>query len=327
MENIFIKNKNTKDKAEEKLVSLLKEIPKYININIPEDDKKKFNISTNNYSLLSENIKERSKSEKNSIMNYFIDKIISTTEYIKDKEWKLPQGLSKEKQEKIKLIIKELEGVKGDKNRFLGKGNVGSIYKTIRDNEKSCIKWFTGIDSKYLKNTLNQEYELHKRINICCVDNSLTLKVPNPESIIINNFNQNKSFFIMQTVDGYSIKDIENNGDLLIKLFDSDKNKIKLLFEKLKDKDFIEKLKKDLKFIHQNTGIIHGDIHHGNLMFSKNLDIYLIDFGNSIDTNLVKVTDKDYEKVENIKDQDLNALENLIKLLVIEVKNILDNDL
>ncbi len=296
---------------------LVEGIPK--ELNLVESDKKKFSLPNSKYFELPEIIKDREN--KDEIIKYFSDKILLIMEKRREMEWKLPENLPPEKFEEIQIEIKELTEARKNENNFLGIGNVGCVYKT-KYNEETCLKYLRTLNNPLLKNDLYQEYLIHERVYNVSDINHLTLKVPAPRHIVMN-MDKVKSFFSMETVQGFSFKDIFFDSYNLLEMFNSDFSKLQILYEKITDPEFLKKLQEDLKLMHQESGVIHGDIHAGNIMLSKDMEIYLIDFGNSIDTNLAKVTDKDYEKVENVKDQDLLAVENLLKLLKKDLEKVL----
>lgn len=304
----------------DKFDKLVKEIPS--ELNIVDVDKKKFSLTENKYFNLIENIKD--KENKEEIIDYFTDKLALIIEKRKELEWKIPKDLSPEEVERVKIEIKELAEARKFQENFLGKGNFGCVYQT-NYNSKICLKYFLTEENRFVKNTLKQEYEMHRRVYQEIDSQDMTLKVPVPTHLI-SNLSKVKSFFAMETVQGYSFKDILNDTDKLLEMFDNDKAKLSQLLDKISDPDYIKALQEDMKRIHKDTGIIHGDIHLGNIMISKDLETYLIDFGNSIDTNLVKVLESDYEKVENVKDQDLLAIENSLKLLKKAIESIIDKE-
>lgn len=303
-------------KKVEKYNELVKEIPS--ELNIVENDKKKFSIPSLKYAHLPEHIKDRTNKEE--IINYFTDKILFIMEKRRELEWKLPENLNEEQKEQIKIEIQELADARQYQDKFLGEGNVGCVYKT-KYNENTCLKYIKNLNNPLVRNDLYQEYLMHKRAFDVSLENDFTLKIPVPRHMILNT-NKIKSFFSMETIQGSSFKEIFVQPNKLLEIFEKDSDNLKKLYEKVSDINFIKNIQEDLKTIEKKSGVVHGDVHGGNLMLSKYGDIYLLDFGNSIDTNIEKIAEGEYERVV---EKDLNALENLIILLKSKIEEMFDN--
>lgn len=112
-----------------------------------------------------------------------------------------------------------------------------------------------------LDNRPEEEFEYQQKVR--------ALGVKTPASIaIVRNIDTGEQYIIMERIMGVSIGDIVS---------DSVNAPIP---EKYSHDDFFEKLKKDLKKMHDD-GIYHRDLHMGNVMIDENGDPVIIDFGSA----------------------------------------------
>lgn len=300
--------------------SLLKDIP--IGLHILDQDNKKFNLNFKDYGSIPEMISNKENREE--IIDYFTNKINFILEKRKLLEWRYDKSLSEKEKEKVGIEIKELEEAKKDGRNFLGIGKVGAVYETKYDSTV-CLKYLN-VEVDPNTNNLQKEFFKHKRVSDLFAEekNLHSFRVPVVIHLVENTQNKAKTFFSMEKVEGFTFRDINNNPNKLLELFNNDKSEIEKLIKKLNDEKYLNGFKEDIELMHNKTGIIHGDVHLGNIMISKEMSVYLIDFGNSVDTNMVNITESEQEKVDNIKDQDISAVLNSLNILKKSAEDIID---
>lgn len=238
----------------------------------------------------------------------------------KQNQWKISGIKDAPTLEFIKREISLIERTKMNPNNFLGRGASGIVF--MSDNKKTvCIKWLH--DKNKTKHNIHSECELQERaFDSLDLKNKETsekspLKIP-PTLNVIENTDPLKDFFTMDTVEGLNIEEIQESKERFSNLFNNNKEILENLLKKFESSNFICSLQECLKKIHR-AGIIHADLHTRNLMLDKKGDIYIIDFGNSID--LLK-TEAPYETIENLKERDLIALELMVKILIKTLKSL-----
>ena len=230
-------------------------------------------------------------------------------------EWKLPDNLQQEDIPFAKEEIKILELVRSNPSKFLGKGASGGVFMTDK-RDTVCTKYLH--DPSKAQKSIAEEFQLHKTaFDILTDDVNSTLKIPTPLHII-ENVDINKSFYDMDTVPGLSFYQILECKKDVRELLEHVGIGILDVISKLKSEGFIKKIHDDLKKIHK-SGVIHNDIHSGNLMIHRNGNIYLIDFGNSIN---IFNTDKTEAMIEIEKKRDFDWIETEVKRLLLFLENL-----
>lgn len=157
------------------------------------------------------------------------------------------------------MIGKDLNGYKI--TDFIGKGEFGTVYKCIKNNDLYAIKIF---NSDYVLN----EYRENGKDNRIIREIGAMIMV-NHENVIklidngIVSGNENKYVYIvMEYVDGYTLEEIIKSKKL-------DLDEIDYIFMQIA---------KGLDAIHAN-GIVHRDLKPQNILITKDKKIKLLDFG------------------------------------------------
>lgn len=142
-----------------------------------------------------------------------------------------------------------------EKSNFIVEyGSFGTIYKVLYKERLYAYK-------NYYSDIYNDFF------NISMIDkmNSLS-KIKSyfnvmPNFLVIDD-NNNPITYLAKWIDGYSLENIIDAMDMIKKV------------------ELLKSLKNNLLLLH-NLGIIHGDIHSGNVMIDKNYDkTFIIDFDN-----------------------------------------------
>jgi serine/threonine protein kinase len=178
----------------------------------------------------------------------------------------------------------------------LGRGKRG-IVKTFNESSGEsrgiCVKEIFGY--RETENDPKEEFMMQKNL---AQDG---FNVPRPILIVTEG---KRSFIVMETIDGPSLKDITSGKASLPNNFN---------FEK-----FFQQLGKMLQQMH-NIGRYHRDLHEGNVMIGPDGNPVLIDFGSTIESDEEDpyVSETITGKVLYTKDDDglLNCRRSMIKYL------------
>lgn len=291
---------------ENKIDNTLKITPR--GLFVPKNLQVKYNCNETDWEDFLSSLEEKESGEA-------LKDLQNILELRKQNEWKLPENLLPEDVPFIKEEIRSLELIRSNQSKFLGKGASGGVFMTDMRNTV-CTKYL--YDPSKAQKSISEEFELHTiAFDILSRDVNSVIKIPTPLHII-KNIDITKSFYDMDTVPGLSFQQILECQKDIQKLLENAGIDAISTINKLKSKDFIKKLHICLKVIH-DSGVVHNDIHSGNLMLGKNGNLYLIDFGNSI--NLFN-TDKTEEMIANEKQRDFDWIEKEIKRLVLFLENL-----
>lgn len=168
----------------------------------------------------------------------------------------------------------------------IGFGNNGNVYSL---EDESGI--FAGICVKKIKekpllmcNDIDTEAQYQRKLR------KGGLKTPR-YLIVVKDENDQK-YFIMERIRGVSIGDAIINPKLLPKEFSS--------------QDFCSKLEKEVQKMH-SLGVIHRDLHTGNVMIDEDCNPVIIDFGTATESD--SNSDYAYEESVAIYNKDKNVYE------------------
>ncbi|HXK35162.1 MAG TPA: AarF/UbiB family protein [Candidatus Paceibacterota bacterium] len=150
----------------------------------------------------------------------------------------------------------------------IGKGDFSKVYKNYFN--KTCFKVF----SSQFEQIRSADEEAHLLSLVAKLRSKNIANTPVPLYSIMPIDKSEKhpiigrGFFVMQRIEGSTIKDIIDQKLDLPTSF--------------KFEDFFAKIGKFLQAIHKE-GIYHRDVHNGNIMIEANTaDPFVIDFGNSV---------------------------------------------
>lgn len=207
-----------------------------------------------------------------------------------------------------------------NQSSFIGKGAAGIVFL---QNERMdlCVKYLH--DPSKSKNSIYKEFELLDRASLV---EFKKIKIPKAH-FLVNNRNPEKSIYSMDRIIGCNVEELIETPFIFLNMVDNDKKKILSIIENIEKN--IDLYCEDIKLLHKNN-IIHADLHIRNVLLSATGDIYLIDFGNSIDTinpaNEYVSDSKLYESLENIKEQDIDSIKNIVGILLQKLKEIYDSN-
>jgi len=205
---------------------------------------------------------------------------------------------SKEVEEIIECISKvELQASP------IGWGSNAEVYIPIEESfKKVCIK--KSIDKpKIVFNDIHEECRLQKQVKQFGVRTPLTLLSFNTE---------NKSWLMMETIDGHTVKEVLGDNSLLPEKFDY--------------KTFCDSLDEQITKMHKgdsrSEGIYHRDLHDGNVMIDKEGLPVIIDYGTAVEGSGSSFTYEESVKMYNTEKGRYEFVENYFKDDLEMVKNI-----
>jgi len=150
----------------------------------------------------------------------------------------------------------------------IGEGGNAIIY--IPENESLqnvCIKK-TKDKPQIMCNSIDEEHSLQEKAK------NAGIRTPTTYLSFINK-NDGKEYFLMERINGYSVKDIVKDEGLMPKNFEYEK--------------FCESLDDQINKLHNINGIMggiyHRDLHIGNVMIDENGLAVIIDFGTAIESS------------------------------------------
>lgn len=194
----------------------------------------------------------------------------------------------------------------------IGEGNNATIYIPENESLQSvCIK--KGKEKQMMIfNNIDDECQFQKE----CKD----LKIRTPLTLLSMTTKEKEDYFIMERINGYSIKEILKDIKLLPKKFDYE--------------TFCKSLTEQIEKMH-NNGIYHRDIHSGNIMIDEEGLPVIIDFGTAVRGSGSDNTYEDtvqmynhqkgtYEFVNNIFEDDIKMIKNIKSELKIFIDRPLD---
>lgn len=221
-------------------------------------------------------------------------------------EWKIDNNNNSFNKE-VEIFLKRILNSRFNSKNFVGLGNSGIVY-VLEDNISVCVKFLH--DPSKTKYSISEEFSLLNRAYEASLSFNV-LKIPSPH-FIVNNLNPDKSIFVMDYIDSISLEDLEKNPDSFFDNFTKEELINALL--KFSNPEYEKKLKEDILKLF-NAGIIHGDMHFRNVLLGKDLNFYLIDFGNSID--MYKEKESKENQFNNLLNLSLNSISNHLKSVIL----------
>lgn len=231
-------------------------------------------------------------------------------------EWNT-KGIPDKYVEEAGFCIQSMNQSHFNPDNFVGKGAAGIVFL---QNEKMelCVKYLH--DPAKSLNRIYKEFELLDRASSIPFNK---LRVPRAH-FLVNNRNPEKSIYSMDYVAGCSVEELTLSPNRFLKLIDNNREKILAIVKALEAN--IEVYGEDIKMMHKYN-IVHADLHIRNVLISTTGELYLIDFGNSIDVNNPAgeyVSDvKLYDSLENIKEQDVDSIKNIATIVLKKLKDLL----
>lgn len=198
------------------------------------------------------------------------------------------QKLEKETKDRIleKMAHSEREILESfKKENFLGQGKDAKVYY-LSCKEDFCVKVFNKDsqkeEEKYSPKKVSKEFN-----NICFLESKYIseygensrIHIPKPIAI-----NKKDNYFLMNKIEGLPITYFINEN---IKVLDNEKEIFEQIKSRLETSSKEEKmetqkeLQKFINFMHENN-ILHNDLANtDNVMIDRNLNLHIIDFGDS----------------------------------------------
>ena len=227
-------------------------------------------------------------------------------------EWKIETVHKKYQAEALKCIKKITESRYLPSN-LLGKGMCGIVY--IREDDfDMCVKYIH--DPSKIKNSIRREFDM---LGSVAELKTQILKFPTPHTFLENRDSM-KSVYTMDHIRGLTALEIYSNPARFENLYG--REMLKKVQANLTNKEYMAKIVNDIELMHANN-IIHADLHEKNIMIDENGDVFVIDFGNSINLLVENTTDKDYDRIENIKNQDLFQIKNSLATVLRKINEYL----
>ncbi len=291
---------------------ILKELP------VPDNIILSYNLDKGTKLSWEELAEELPKEKYKEILNNFLAILHKRNEV----EWDLT-GLPNKYLKYAVKSVEETQDSRFNQSLFVGRGNSGIVYAQ-EGNENLCIKYIHTQPKD--GNTIFQEFELLDYIKGI---NFKMIRVPGESFLTPNAINPEKSLLVMKRVQGLSVANIGTHPDKYFNLINGDYEKLEGIIKKLEEnfKIYLD----DISILHKNN-IIHADLHSGNVLLDKDGEIYLIDFGKSINIQKYhlkfgdeKISDSMDNLIEREKRVDLINMKQNLTHLIFVLKELLKN--